>query len=371
MSVEIVGEETMPKAEPEMDFEKAIRAFVKRVFDNLGGMVVSGMIYLGHHLDLYRALQDAGAVTSEELAGKTGLHERWVREWLCGQAAAGLLDHQGEGRFSMSPIAALVLANESSPAFAAGAFAALPHQLKVLDQLLESFETGIGLPYDAFGPEGAKGVEGMLAPWFRTMLVPVALPTLDGVVPKLERGAKVADVGCGTGVALVAMAKAFPRSELHGYDVSLHALAGAERNRLEAGVANLTFHDAGADPLPEDASFDFITAFDCIHDMTHPAAALAAMRRSLKDDGSCLVVDINARPTFEENLAANPMAAMMYGFSVLSCLSSSLSHPDGAGLGTLGFSEPVAREMTAAAGFTRFRRIELDNPVNAYYEVRP
>jgi SAM-dependent methyltransferase len=370
MMVETAGG-IMSEAGHEMDFEKAVRAFIKRVFDNLGGMVVSGMIYLGYHLGLYRALQDAGPVTSEELARKTELHERWVREWLRGQAAAGLLDHHGEGRFSLSPIAALVLANEQSPAFVAGAFSALPHQLKVLEQLLESFETGIGLPYDAFGPEGAKGVEGMLAPWFRTMLVPIALPALDGVVAKLERGARVADVGCGTGVALIEMAKAFPRSEFHGYDVSRHALEEAEKNKAAAAVANLSFHDAAKDPLPCDASFDLITAFDCIHDMTHPAEALAAMRRSLKDDGTGLVVDINAKPSFEENLEGNPMAAMMYGFSVLSCLSSSLSHPEGAGLGTLGFSEPVARRMAAEAGFTRFRRIDLNNPVNAYYEVRP
>jgi 2-polyprenyl-3-methyl-5-hydroxy-6-metoxy-1,4-benzoquinol methylase len=370
MMVETAGG-IMSEAGHEMDFEKAVRAFIKRVFDNLGGMVVSGMIYLGYHLGLYRALQDAGPVTSEELARKTELHERWVREWLRGQAAAGLLDHHGEGRFSLSPIAALVLANEQSPAFVAGAFSALPHQLKVLEQLLESFETGIGLPYDAFGPEGAKGVEGMLAPWFRTMLVPIALPKLAGVVPKLEAGALVADVGCGTGVALLEMAKAFPRSAFHGYEISRHALEEAERQRAAGGVSNARFHDAGREPLPEDGRFDLVTAFDCIHDMTHPADVLRAVRRSLKPDGTCLIVDINAKPTFEENLAANPMAAMMYGFSVLTCMSSGLSTPDGAGLGTLGFSEPVARQMTAAAGFTRFQRHDLDNPVNAYYEVRP
>lgn len=358
-------------SEPEVDFPKQLRAFIKRVFDNMSGLVVSGMIYLGHHLGLYRALQDAGPVSSDELAHKTKLHERWVREWLRGQAAAGLIDYDGDGRFSLSSIAALVLANEESPAFSAGAFASLPHQLQVLDRLLESFATGIGLPYDALGAEAAKGVEGALGPWFRTMLVPMVLPRLEGVVPRLESGAKAADVGCGTGVALLAMAKAFPRSAFHGYDISRHALAEAERNRQAAGIANVTFHDAALDPLPEDASFDLITAFDCLHDMTHPQEALCAMRRSLKEDGACLVVDINAKPTFEENLERNPMAAMMYGFSVLTCMSSALSQPDGAGLGTLGFSEPVARQMTADAGFTRFTRHDLDNPVNAYYEVRP
>jgi len=354
-----------------VDFGEQVREFIKHVFTQLSGLVVSGMIYLGHHLGLYRALGDSVAVTSEELAAKTGLHERWVREWLRGQAAAKLIDYHGDGRFALSPIAALVFANENSPAFAAGAFAALPQQLGVLEQLLESFATGVGLPYDAFGPEGARGVEGMLAPWFRTMLVPMALPRLNGVVPKLTEGAKVADVGCGTGVALIEMAKAFPRSEFHGYDISRHALAHAEINKQYACLTNVNFHDAQADPLPGDASYDFITSFDCVHDMAHPAVVMQAIRKSIKPDGTWLIADINCKPTFEENLARNPMAAMMYGFSVLSCMSSSLSEPGGAGLGTLGFSEPVARRMTAEAGFTRFARHDFDNPVNAYYEVRP
>jgi SAM-dependent methyltransferase len=207
--------------------------------------------------------------------------------------------------------------------------------------------------------------------WFRTILVPVALPQLDGVAEKLGAGGAVADIGCGTGVALIEMAKAFPGARFHGYDISEHALAHAERYRRESGLGNITFHDARREPLPEDGRFDLVTAFDCLHDMTHPADVMRAVRRSIKPDGTWLIVDINARPSFEENLQSNPMAAMMYGFSVLSCLSSSLSHPGGAGLGTLGFSEPVAREMTAAAGFTRFRRHDFGNPVNAYYEVRP
>src|SRR5262249_26937289 len=234
-----------------------VRDFLKLVFSQLSGLTVSAMIYLGHHLGLYRALADCGPVTSEGLAQHTGLHERWVREWLRGQAAARLIEY-ADGRFAMSPVAALVLANENSPAFAAGSFAALPEQLGVLNQLLGSFKTGIGLPYDAFGPQGARGVEGMLGPWFRTLLGPLVLPSVDGVTAKLEAGAKAADVGCGTGVALIEMAKAYPRSAFHGYELSEHALAEARRLVQQAGVTNATFHDVRTDPLPEDAGFDFI-----------------------------------------------------------------------------------------------------------------
>jgi 2-polyprenyl-3-methyl-5-hydroxy-6-metoxy-1,4-benzoquinol methylase len=359
----------MPSEPQNLDFEK-LKEFVLHVFGFLSGAVVSGMIHLGDRLGLYAALRDAGVVTSEELAHKTGLNERWVREWLRGQAAAQLVEYRGDGRFALSLEAGFVLAEENSPAFAAGGFHSLPQQFAVLERLPEAFRTGIGLPYDAFGPEGAAGIERFLAPWFRTFLVPVALPALDGVVAKLTAGAKVADIGCGSGLALLEMAKAYPQSLFHGYDISTHAIDRARANAAQAGVSNVTLHDASGDVLPADSSFDFITSFDCIHDMTHPDDVMRAIRAALKADGTWLIADINAKPTFEENLERNPMAAMMYSISVMSCMSSGLSAPGGAGLGTLGFSEPVAREMTAAAGFTRFTRHDFDNPVNAYYEVR-
>ncbi|MBI3326693.1 MAG: class I SAM-dependent methyltransferase [Nitrospinae bacterium] len=348
-----------------------VRKTVEHVFGFLGGAAVSGMIYLGDRLGLYRALDGAGPITSEELARKAGLHERWLREWLQGQAAAGLLDYKGDGRFELSPETALVLANENSSAFAAGGFCALPRQMAVLERLPESFKTGLGLPYDAFGLEGARGVERMAGPWFRAHLVPRVLPKLDGVVAKLEAGAKVADVGCGAGAAVIEVAKAYPHSEFHGYDISKYALERAEANKTQAGVSNVTFHDASCDPLSGDGSFDFIMTIDCLHDMANPGSAIQAISRALKRDGTWLIADVSSLPTFEENLAGNPLASMWYSMSVLCCMSSALSEPGGAGLGTLGFTEPVARKMTADAGFTRFQRHDFNNPLNAYYEVRP
>lgn len=360
----------MAHAPRRVDREK-VKEIAERVFGVLGGALTSAMIHLGDRLGLYRALAGAGALTSAELAGKTGLHERWVREWLQGQAVAQLIDYAGDGRFALSPEAALVLADEDSPTFAAGGFCALPQQMAVLDRLPEAFRTGIGLHYDVFGPEGARGVERLLAPWFHTQLVPVALPALDGVLAKLERGARVADVGCGAGVALIKMAGAYPRSDFHGYEISKHALARADENRRTAGLGNVVFHDVNGDALPADARFDLITTFDCIHDMANPDPVMRSIRRAIKPDGTWLIADINCKATFEENLADNPLAPLMYGFSVLCCMSSALSEPNGAGLGTLGFTEELARRMTADAGFARFKRHEFDNPFNAYYEVRP
>lgn len=354
-----------------MDADR-IKGFLLSVFGHLSGGVTSAMIHLGDRLGLYRAMHEAATpLTPAALAERAGLHERWVREWLYAQAAAGIVQYTGDGRFFLPPEAALVLADESSPVFAAGAFHSLPEQFAHLRQLPQCFRTGQGLPYDSLGPEGATGVERFLAPWHRNFLVPVVLPALDGVVAKLEAGAKVADIGCGAGVALIQMAQAFPRSVFHGYDISRHALSRAEENVAAAGLTNVHLHLASADALPSDGSFDLITAFDCVHDMAHPRAVARAVRKALKDDGTWFIVDMNARPSFEDNLEKNPLAAMMYGISVLACLSSSLAEPDGEGLGTLGFSEPVARAIAREAGFTRFKRHDFENPVHAYYEIRP
>jgi 2-polyprenyl-3-methyl-5-hydroxy-6-metoxy-1,4-benzoquinol methylase len=348
-----------------------VKAGGERVFGYLKGMAVSAMIYLGDKLGLYRVMHGAGPLTSEELAQRMNLHERWVREWIRGQAAAGLIDYIGDGRFELSPEIAMFLADPDSPKLAVGIFSDLPQRMAVVEKLPQSFKTGLGLNYDARGPEGAAGIERVFGNWFRFLLVPQVLPKLDGVEKKLHDGAKAADIGCGAGMALVEMAKAFPHSQFHGYDISQHALARAQANSTAARVTNVTFHNAAVDRLPMDSSFDFITTFDCIHDMTHPVEMIQAIRKAIKPDGTWFIADIKSLPTFEENLEKNPMTALMYAFSVMGCMSSAMSEPNGAGLGTLGFNESVAREMTAAAGFTKFQRIEFDNPMNAYYELRP
>ena len=359
----------MPADQNSIDADK-LKASGRKVFGLLSGALISAMIHLGDKLGLYRALNGAGALSSEELAQKTGLHERWVREWLRGQAAAQLVEYTGEEHFALSPEMAMVLADENSPKFAAGIFSDLPQRMAILNKLPEAFKTGLGLPYDARGPEGAQGIERVFAPWYRHALVPVVLPKLEGVVEKLQAGAKVADVGCGAGIALIEMAKTYPHTNFHGYDISQHALSRARANTEQAALTNMVFHDASRDGLPADASFDFVTTFDCIHDMAHPAEMIQAIRTALKPDGTWLIADIKSAPTFEENLEKNPMTGLMYAFSVMGCMSSALSEPGGAGLGTLGFNEQVARDMTAEVGFSRFTRHDFDNPFNAYYEVR-
>lgn len=343
------------------------------VFSKLEGAVTTAMIYLGDHLGLYRAMAQAGApLTSDELAAVTGLHERWVLEWSRNQAAARIIQTDDEGAsFSLSPEAVAVLATPAHPAFGMGMFGRFPTFMDLLKGLPESFRTGVGHDYDAHGPDGAAGIERSFEPWYRNFLVPVALPALDGVVAKLQVGATVADVGCGAGVAVRLMARAFPASTFHGYDISRHALIRAEQQRADEGLANARFHDVRQVALPGDRSVDLITTFDCVHDMTHPQEVIGAIREAIADDGTWLLVDIKARESFAENVAKNPMASLMYGMSVMSCMASALSEPGGAGLGTLGLPESKARAMTEAAGFTRFRKLDIDHALNAFYEVRP
>ena len=352
-----------------------LKAYSFQVFSKLEGAVTAGMIHLGDRLGLYRALADAPApATTDELARATGLDERWVREWAHNQAAARLVEweeHDGVERYWLSPEADAVLASPDHAAFGMGMFHRLPRTIDALDHMPESFRTGVGYDYDSHGEEGAVGIERSFEPWNSNHLLPTVLPALDGVVAKLRAGAAVADVGCGAGGAVLLMAEAFPHSTFVGYDISQFALARA-RDRLAAvGVGNARFADPRVDPLPSDRSLDLVTTFDCIHDMTHPYDVVRAIREALADDGTWLLVDIKARDTFAENVEKNPMASLMYGISVLSCMSSALSEPGGAGLGTLGLPASRAEAMARDAGFTRFRRLDVDHAVNAFYEIRP
>lgn len=348
-----------------------LKLFSFQVFAKLEGAVTSGMIHLGDRLGLYRAMRTAGRpLTTYEIAEMTGTHERWVREWAHNQAAARIIDHV-DGRFSLSAEAAVVLADPDHPAFGMGMFHRLPQTMNALEHVRESFRHGVGHDYDSHGPEGAVGIERSFEPWNKAYLLPVVLPALDGVVEKLERGAAVADVGCGAGSAVLLMAGAFPTSRFVGYDISRHALDRALDKLSASQLSNAEFHDPRERPLPTDGSLDLVCTFDCIHDMAHPAPVIAAIRAALKPDGTWLLVDIKARDTFEENASKNPMASLMYGISVLSCMSSALSEPGGEGLGTLGLSENTARRMAEAAGFTRFRRLDVDHSVNAFYEINP
>ncbi len=351
--------------------DEAVRLMAFQVWSYKQGELVSLLIHLGDRLGLYRAMAGAGPLTAAELADRSGLDGRWVREWVSSQAAAGLVEHSdidGVDRFELTPAGQAVLLDDDSSLFTAvGAFNG-PLDPSIVDDLAEAFRTGIGLPYDRLGPRGAHQTERSLGPWAHLALVPVILPMLDGVVDRLEAGADVIDVGCGSGVALEAMAQAFPASHFVGYDPSRYAVERAW-TRL-APLDNVEVVHARAEDLPTEPSFDLALTFDCLHDMTHPDEALAAIHRALRPAGTLLVKEIRCADTLAENMH-NPMLAMMFGFSLTSCMSSATSEPGGMGLGTVGLPESKLRELATTAGFSSVSRHDPGEPANVYYEVRP
>ena len=344
--------------------------YAKHVFGMLSGATTAAMIYLGDRLGLFGAIAADGPVSSTSLAEATGFDERWIREWLYQQGAAGVLEVTDDESFSISPEAVAVLVDEEHPAFGMGSFAGLPHMIASVEKLPETFVTGLGYLYDDLGPEMAVALERANLPWFKSFLVPSIIPKL-GLVDALTHGVKVADIGCGSGSILLLLAAAFPNSEFHGYDISIHALARAEENVAAAGVSNTMFHNAVADPLPPSGDFALVLTTDVLHDMTNPRGTAFSIRAALADDGVWLISDIKAKDTFAENVEKNPMAALMYGFSMLACLGSATSEPNGEALGTLGFTKSVAAEIARDAGFDGFEEVDFRHPVNAFYVVTP
>jgi len=352
----------------------ALKMFSFVVFSKLEGAVTSGMIHLGDHLGLYEALATSPAgETSHSLASRTSLHERWVREWLHNQVAAAIVACKDLSaavpEFYLTPEAVAVLATPHHPAYGMGMFHRLPQTMSALSYMPESFRTGLGRDYDSHGPEGAIGIEKSFEPWNQNFLIPRVIPELEGMNAKLTDGSRVADIGCGSGGLSLLLGKTFPNSQIVGYDISRHALARAEERLKEEALPNVTFYDPRSNPI--DGTFDLICTFDCIHDMTHPTQMMRTIRESLNDDGTWLLVDIKAHDSLEMNVKKNPMASLLYGISVLSCMSSAMSAPDGEGLGTLGLSGEKAEDMARAAGFSRFRRMDVEHSINAFYEVRP
>jgi SAM-dependent methyltransferase len=352
-----------------VDPDKVAR-FALRVWSYKQGEMVSLLIHLGDRLGLYRALDGAGAVSAEELADRTGLDSRWLREWLRGNAAAELLSSEDGERFELTPVGAMVLTREEdSLQFAAGAFGP-PPEPALLEGLADAFRTGIGLPYDSHGPAGVHVTERMLGPWARLSLVPTIIPALDGVHERLASGTLVADVGCGAGVALTALAQTYPRSTFHGYELSRRAVERARERVAQAGFTNVEIIDRRAEELPDGADYALVLTLDCLHDMTRPDAAAAAIRRAIAEDGTWLVKEIRCDDTWDGN-RRNPLLAMFFGFSIASCMSSALSEPGGAGLGTLGLPPRALKRLGCDAGFTRFRMHDFEDPANLYYEIRP
>jgi SAM-dependent methyltransferase len=342
-----------------------VKAYALAVWRCKQGEVVAALCHLGDRLGLYGALHARGPCTAAQLAEATGLDERFLLEWLRSQAAADLLTSEDGEVFALPPAAVPVLVDREAVTFAAGALTP-PLDPAVLDGVETAFRTGLGAPYDRLGAGGASRIAEMGAPWTRAALVSDVLPRVDGLVDRLEEGIDVADLGCGTGLALAVLAEAFPACRFAGYDPSSVAIAQA-RERLRGAPVDL--HVAGARAMGE-AAYDLVLTFDALHDMAFPDRVAESVRRSLRDEGVWLVKEVRTSGDFAKD-RRNPVLAMLYGLSVTACLPSGRSERGGAGLGTLGLPQERLEELVLGAGFGSVIRIDIGEPANVYYAIRP
>lgn len=349
--------------------EAASEAFVGKVFGDTVGAAVVGLATIGDRLGLFRELAAGGPATSEELARRANINERYAREWLAAMASAGYLrwDPVG-GRFVLPAAHIPALVQEGGPHFLAGVQQELMGCFAVIDQLTDAFQTGGGVSLASYPDSMFSGIDRFTAGWFENLLLQQWLPAVPGVLQKLENGCRMADVGTGHGRALIRLANAFPKSEFVGYDAhgpSVDRAAASVRDARVERNAIVRHLDVVAG-LPE--QYDVVTTFDVIHDAVDPVGLLRSIRQGLKADGSYLCLEINEANAL--GTEPNPIGALLYGFSVLLCMTTSLAE-GGAGLGTLGVGEKQLREMAAEAGFGSVQIVPLENPFNTLYELRP
>jgi SAM-dependent methyltransferase len=332
----------------------------------MGAAYTAPLVVIGDKLGLFRALATSEPITPAELAAKTGTTERYVREWINGLAAADYVTFCGDGRYTLTPEQAEVLANEDSPASLIGGFQTLAAAGKIVPKLVQAFRTGQGVGWHEHDVDLFEGVERFFRPGYAANLTAAWLPALDGVVAKLERGAKVADVGCGHGASTIIMAKAFPNSTFIGFDYHGPSIDAARKAAANAGLTNVKFEVASAKDFPG-KGYDLVCYFDCLHDMGDPQGAAKHTLGTLAKDGTWMIVEPFANDDVADNM--NPVGRVYYSASTLICTPNSLSQEVGTALGAQA-GEKRLGEVIGGAGFTRFRRA-TETPFNIVLEARP
>jgi 2-polyprenyl-3-methyl-5-hydroxy-6-metoxy-1,4-benzoquinol methylase len=347
--------------------EGKLMEFLGKFVGDLGATVSAGSVVLGDRLGLYRALAQ-GATTPGDLAARTSTNERYVTEWLHGQAAGGYVTYDATtGTYSLTEEQAFALTDPNGAVFLPGAFQLALGALKAEHRIEKSFRTGEGMGWHEHDTDVFVGCERFFRPGYLANLVPAWIPALEGVEAKLTAGARVADVGCGHGASTVLMAQAFPASTFVGSDYHEGSIEQARKQASDAGVADrVTFEVASAQSYAG-TGYDLVATFDCLHDMGDPVGAARHVRESLSPDGTWLVVEPAAGDDISDNL--NPVGRLYYSFSTLLCVPNALSQNGGMALGAQA-GEAAIRKVTTEAGFTRFRRA-AETPFNLVFEVRP
>ena len=345
----------------------ALQQLLGQLVTDLGAAVNGALVILGDRLGIYATLADSGPATSQELAAKTGLDERQLREWLSAQAASGYITYDViRTTFSLTPEQAAVFADPNSPVAMTGGFYSVSAVYHDEPMVAESFRTGSGVPWGEHHDCLFCGTERFFRPGYEANLCSNWIPALEGVLEKLSSGITVADIGCGHGASTLIMAKAFPNSKFHGFDIHPASITAAKRHALEQGVANAEFQVATAKDFPG-RGYGFATIFDALHDMGDPVGAASHVRRSLDPNGTFMIVEPLAGDSLAENL--NPVGRVYYGFSTMVCTPSSLSQEVGLALGAQA-GEKRLSAVLSEAGFTRVRRA-TETPFNMVLEARP
>ena len=349
--------------------QQKLDTFIGQLLGDLGGAFIIPLVRIGDTFGLYKALNSDGPMTSADLASKTGLAERYLREWLSAQAASNYLSYDpATEQFELPPEQAMVFADEDSPLYMMGAFDCAVANIRNQEGIENAFKTGEGVRWGDQPECLFCGVAKFFRPGYQAHLINEWLPALDGVTEKLERGARGADVGCGHGLSSVMIAKAFPNSEFVGYDFHEGSIEAAREHAKAHGVeANARFEVALAKQFDGSESYDLICFFDCLHDMGDPAGAAAHVRESLKPDGTWMIVEPMAQDAIEDNL--NPVGRLYYSASTMVCVPTSLAQEVGAALGAQA-GEARLKELITAGGFGHFRRA-TETPFNMILEARP
>lgn len=347
--------------------EEKLNALLGQVVTEMGAAANGPLILIGDKLGLFESLAANGPMNSTELADETNTSERYVREWLSAQAASGYVTYDAKSNsFRMSPEQAAVFGNRKSPVFMTGAFYAITSVYNDIPKIENAFETGEGVAWGDHDTCLFCGTEKFFSPSYEGNLINNWIPALDGVEEKLKKGIKVADIGCGHAASTIIMAKAYPNSTFFGFDYHDKSIEQAKARAREAQVDNISFEVATAKDFRGEG-YDFITFFDCLHDMGDPVGACAHVKEVLAPGGSCMIVEPFAMDSLEDNL--NPVGRAFYAFSTTICTPCSLNQEVGLALGAQA-GEKRLREVVTSAGFGSFKRA-TETPFNLILEAKP
>jgi SAM-dependent methyltransferase len=348
--------------------EAKVEAFMGQAVTDMGAVISAPLFIIGEKLGLYKAMAGMGPLSSAEVAERADVAERSAREWLRNQAAGGYVTYDPDtDTYTLPDEHALALADEDSPLYILGVYDLIASLFADEGRILEAFKTGGGMGWHEHDHRLFRGTERFFRPGYRGHLVDEWLPALDGVVSKLERGAKVADVGCGHGASTIILAQAFPNSEFYGFDYHDASIERAREAADAAGVGDrITFEAASAKDYPGE-DYDLVCVFDCLHDMGDPVGASAHVHSTLAEDGTWMVVEPFANDKVEENL--NPVGRVFYGASTVICTPASLDQEVGLALGAQAGEARLA-EVIKEGGFTDVRRA-TETPFNLVLEAKP